>query len=456
MKAPRSSDAVEPRHLLRDLLDAALAAVHGRACVARALRAQPVAGPVRLVALGKAAQAMAVGAIDALGEAVQGGLVVSKAGHLDRAWLEAHRLTGLIGGHPLPSLGSLTAGEALRTTLAEDTGATWLVLLSGGTSSLIEWPIDGLGLQDLQRANDWLLGSGLPIASINRVRKALSRIKGGGLLRSVAGSRLRVLAISDVPGDDPAVIGSGLLVPEPRLAEDLARLELPGWLRAWVSRGLGQRGEAPSQGPAIELVATLDQAKQAAAEAARAQGWAVHGHPDFVAGEAENRGRELGIGLGTAPAGVHIWGGETTVQLPPRPGRGGRNQHLALAAACAMAAGDAWLMSVGTDGSDGPTDAAGALVDGETVVRATRAGLDANEGLRRADAGTVLAATGDLIYTGPTGTNVMDLILGLKPYNEIRAARSLPRPLGEGWGEGTIRGEATFHHPGWPALPHDR
>jgi len=411
---PDRADA--PPDLLRDLLDAALASVRGRRCVAQALAERPIAGPVWLIALGKAAQSMAEGAVDALGAAVHGGLVVSKAGHLEHAWLARQGLTGMIAGHPVPNQASLAAGESLRTDVPQRDDLNLLFLLSGGTSSLVECPIGGLGLAELQQANQWLLASGLPIASINSVRKALSRIKGGGLLGRLGGRRLRALAISDVAGDDPAVIGSGLLVPDADLPGRLAELDLPDWLRDWTQRGLAERGPAAAgASPQIEVVATLEQAKQAAAAAAEARAYPVHQHARFVCGEAGACGAALARTLAHGPSGVHVWGGETTVELPPNPGRGGRNQHLALAAARTLSGrGDCWLLSAGTDGTDGPTAAAGALVDGATLARAQALGLEAGASLAKADAGTLLAATGALVETGPTGTNVMDLMLGLK------------------------------------------
>ncbi|AGA90773.1 putative glycerate kinase [Thioflavicoccus mobilis 8321] len=409
------SSLQDPRGLLLELLSAGLSAVGGRRSVLGALAARPLAGSVRLVALGKAAQAMTEGAVAALGLAIRGGVVVSKAGHLDERWLASHGLEAIVGGHPVPNAGSLAAGEALRTMLAEPDGGDWLFLLSGGASSLVELPVAGLGIADLQRANGWLLASGLPIESVNLVRKALSRIKGGGLLRWVGGRCVRVLAISDVPGDDPAVIGSGPLVPEPGLAARVGALDLPAWLDDWVRRGLAERGDLPGSAPPIELVATLEQAAAGAMAAARSRGILAQRHPSFIGGDAATRGAELGRWLCGAQAGVHIWGGETTVRLPERPGRGGRNQHLALAAAGAIAGrDDCWLLAAGTDGTDGPTDVAGALVDGGTLARASGCGLTAEKALRRADAGTFLEASGDLVDTGPTGTNVMDLIIALK------------------------------------------
>jgi hydroxypyruvate reductase len=395
---------------------AALAAVDGRTAVRRWLeREPPPPVPVFLLAVGKAAGAMAQGAVDVLGGRIGGGLVVSKPGHLDVAQCKAGGLEALEGGHPVPSAGSLAAGRRLLQLLDGCRGGVVLCLFSGGASSLLEVPAAGLGLRDLQRAGDWLLGSGLAIAGVNSVRKALSRIKGGGLLPWLSGCRVMALAISDVPGNDAAVIGSGLLVPDPGLAARLAALDLPPWLRGWVNAGLAERSGIPSQGPAVRIVADLDQAKAAAAERADALGHRTFVHGEFVAGSAASAGAKLARELMSAAPGVHVWGGETTVVLPPRPGRGGRSQHLALAAAMALAGrGDCALLSAGTDGSDGPTEDAGALVDGGTVARAARAGLDPAAALRQADSGRLLAAAGDLIRTGPTGTNVMDLMLGLR------------------------------------------
>ncbi len=402
----------------RDLLAIyvkAVAAVEGRAAVARRLRAVPASGPLQLVAVGKAAQSMALGALEALDGQVSGGLVISKPGHLDVAQLAAAGLEGLIGGHPLPTAGSLTAGQRLARWLEEDREGSLLFLISGGASSLLELPASGLGLADLERAGQWLLGSGLDIGDINLVRKSLSLVKGGGLLQRLGGRPVRVLAVSDVPGDEPGVIGSGLLVPEPGLEERVRRLALPGWLSAWVEQGLEERGGMPESGPPVEIVANLDMARLAAADAARERGFEVFLHPQFIDGDAARRGGELARILKAGPAGLHVWGGETTVVLPPEPGRGGRNQHLALAAAVELAGHEGlYFLSAGTDGTDGPTDDAGALVDGGTLERAALEGFDAAASLVAANGGSLLEASGDLLQTGPTGTNVMDLMMGLK------------------------------------------
>jgi glycerate 2-kinase len=403
------------RRLLASLFDQALEAVRGRPAVRRALEAWEIDAPVTLIAVGKAAQSMTEGAGDILGERIRGGLVISKPGHLIPETLKRFGLEGLVAGHPIPTRGSLEAGRRLEEVLAAEGEETLLFLISGGASSLVEAPACGLGIAELARLNEWLLASGLAINALNTVRKSVSRIKGGGLLTGLAGRRLRVLAISDVPGDDPGIIGSGLLVPEPDLASRLTTLELPDWLQDWTERGLVERAGIPERGPEIELVATLGMAKNAVADAATALGLQVHRHEEFLDGDAADRGRALARRLIEGPAGLHVWGGETTVRLPENPGRGGRNQHLALAAAAELAGrDDCFLLSGGTDGTDGPTDDAGGLVDGGTLMRAALDGYDADAALAAADAGSLLAASGDLIHTGPTGTNVMDLMLGLK------------------------------------------
>lgn len=408
----------------KDLLDiyaVGLDAVRGNSAVVHQLHGRPLQGPVKLVAVGKAAQAMAEGACHSLQGQVKGGLVISKPGHLDLERLQALGLEGIEGGHPLPTSGSLEAGRRLVQWLEPGGDETLLFLISGGASSLLELPVAGLTLDDLERAGEWLLGSGLDIGAMNRVRKSLSRIKGGGLLQWLQGRELRALAVSDVPGDDPAVIGSGLLVPEPDLTTQVHRLQLPDWLRGWVEQGLAQRGAMAAEGPEVEIVASLDQAKAAAAQRARDLGYQVHVHSRFVDGDAERRGRSLARTLADSDPGVHVWGGETTVVLPPQPGRGGRNQHLALAAAMELAGrGDCLFLGAGTDGTDGPTEDAGALVDGASLERVAPKGLDAADYLARADAGSLLEASGDLLRTGPTGTNVMDLMLGMK-FVEDRA-----------------------------------
>jgi len=196
----------------------------------------------------------------------------------------------------------------------------------------------------------------------------------------------------------------------------VAGLDLPPWLAQAVRVGLAERAGRPRpEAPPLRILAGLDHAKQAAAEAGRQIGYTVQIHSEFLDGEAGETGQRLAGVLASSEPGLHLWGGETTVRLPPDPGRGGRNQHLALAAALEIRGrDDLLLLAAGTDGTDGPTEDAGALVDGATLDRAAVEGLDGEGCLARADAGTLLEAAGDLIRTGPTGTNVMDLVLGLR------------------------------------------
>ncbi len=408
----------EARRNLLEIFQAALHRVAGDVAVANWLAAHPLSRDVELIALGKAAQSMARGAWEQLGVGIRRALLISKTDHLDARFCREKGWQGIEAAHPVPAQSSLRAGEHLVEFL--DTGdrkLPLLVLISGGASSLVEVPVDGVDLAFLARTNHWLLGSGMDIVAMNRVRKGLSRIKGGGLLSWVGDREVILLAISDVPGDLPGAIGSGVLVPEPDLRDRLGELALPEWLSETLSKGLEQRREQGlrTSGPELHIVANLEAAKLAATNRATTLGYVARAEPGVLEGDAEAVGLRLARELAGGPPGVTVWGGETTVKLPREPGRGGRNQHLALAAAMALEGLPGCLMlCAGSDGSDGPTGDAGALVNGETLARARQEGFDPKLCLTRADSGALLEATGDLITTGPTGTNVMDLVIGLK------------------------------------------
>ncbi|MFQ5936031.1 MAG: glycerate kinase [Acidiferrobacterales bacterium] len=403
------------RRNLLTVFQAALTRVNGRACVRNYLQAHPSAGAHYLIAVGKPAANMAQGAADALGEQIADGLVMTKHGHGETLpW------PCLTSGHPFPDQASLDAGEALLRFIDRiPVRAQVLVLLSGGASALVERLPDGVTLEQLRAVNDWLLGAGLDINACNYVRKRISLIKGGRLAQLLAPRAVLSLIISDVPGNDAATVGSGPLVPDPRSGDTPALLsDTPAFVRKLLRQAPPiPRPEDPSF-KSIEsvIVATLDDAKQAAAETARERGYGVIVDGSFVSGDAVAIGTELAGQLESAETGTfHVWGGETQVTLPSHPGRGGRCQSLALAAALALRGQEGVLfLAAGTDGTDGPTDDAGAFVDGHTVERGAEQDLDAQQALERADAGSFLEATGDLLRTGPTGTNVMDLMLGLK------------------------------------------
>lgn len=401
-----------PRRMLLEVFQAALTAVNGRNRVRDALATRELTGPIYLLALGKVACSMARGAHEALGDRIQAGLVITKHGHAEPLpWpvVEA--------SHPVPDETSLAAGEALKDFVtAIPPAAHVLVLLSGGASALVEQLPAGADLETLRRLNRWLLASGRDIAAVNRVRKRLSLIKGGRLAQQLQPRKVTCLAISDVEGDDPRFIASGPLVPDETIAEERVD-DAPDAIRAALSHAppLPAVGAPCFANVQFEIIARLADAIHAAAEAAQARGMTVAVHSEFIRGDAVVVGARLAQTLiGSAPGALHVWGGETTVTLPSEPGRGGRNQSLALSAAQAIKGRRAWLLSAGTDGSDGPTLDAGALVDGGTLERGTEAGLDARTALARTDAGSFLEASGDLIQTGPTETNVMDLMLGIR------------------------------------------
>jgi hydroxypyruvate reductase len=405
------------RDQLLDTLDAALRAVNGRTVVAKALRSHESAVTTDVIAVGKAASAMMLGALDVLKERFGLGLLITKTGHSDPALLNHDKIQIIESGHPVPDQCSLEAGETLLRFIASVPAEHHvLFLLSGGASSLVEVTKRDVVLADLQCANQWLLGSGLDIQAVNTVRKALSRIKGGRLAQYLDGRATLALSISDVPGDRLADIGSGMLAPDDT-RQAVENLPLPDWLRRLIADRAPMPSATAGCFKTIEqrIVATWKTACQAAADYGAAQGLTVHAHPELITGDAVDAGRRLARCVRDGAPGLHVWGGETTVMLPPDPGRGGRNQSLALAAAEAIAGRpDCFFLSVGSDGTDGPGDDAGALVDGHTRQRGEMAGEDLSVALNAADAGTFLAASGDLIQTGPTGTNVMDIMLGLK------------------------------------------
>jgi len=403
-------------HLL-SIYDAALTAVHGHSCVSHYLQEHPVTGPVYVIAMGKAAAAMMSGAVETLGSQIQDAFIVTKRGHGQSFPWSCHE-----AGHPLPDESSLECGDRLvQFAQGIPESARVLVLLSGGASALVEKLPEGIQLEDLIRINAWLLGSGWDIARINQVRKRFSLLKGGRLASVLAPRPVLCLAISDVPNDDPAAIGSGMLSCDP---EEIVGSDLPAFIRALLPR-LPKTTPVDTSHVKTEIIASLSQAKQAAVVAAQALDYEVVCHDEFIGGDVRQAGERLNQCLQSSDAGlVHVWGGETTVSLPTNPGRGGRNQSLALCVARYIAGkGRAWFLAAGSDGTDGPGNDAGALVDHETLKRGQATGFDSADALIRADAGTFLEASGDLIHTGPTGTNVMDIMLGLR-LDQQRGSRA--------------------------------
>lgn len=408
--------ASDPRRLLLDGLRAALDATGGRESVRRRLAGERDFTPRFAFAVGKAAPAMMAGALDALGPSIERALVVTKHGHTGDVFGPDWPVEIVESSHPVPDESSLAAGRALVEFVeAIPADADVLALISGGASALVEVLPEGFDASDLARVNEYLLAAGHPIGAVNRVRKRISRIKGGRLAEHLAARRTLNLAISDVPGDDPKVIGSGLLIAHS--AEDIAigDLDLPPWLTEIGRQAPPLSGEEVTSRVRTEVVARPADARAAATAKYRAAGIDVVEHRDLLEGDALEVGRRIGREIARDKPVAHVWASETTVMLPPSPGRGGRCQSLALAAALEMrdSAGTC-VLAAGTDGTDGPGEDAGAIVDAGTAARGIAGGFDPDISLCAADAGTFLEASGDLVYTGPTGTNVMDLVVALK------------------------------------------
>lgn len=413
-----------PKAYLVDLFQAALGRVNGRLAVSRHLVERPIdSDRVAVIAIGKAASAMMLGAIDALGESLATGLLITKHDHLDDACRRHPRLDCIEAAHPVPDGNSLEAGRRLLALLsALPPEQPLLVLISGGASSLVEVLPEGRGVTDLEWLNQWLLSQHLDIGQMNSLRRDVSLIKGGRLAAWLGGRKTRQLLISDVPGDQPWVIGSGLLVPPgPSAHIDPHSVErLPERLVSLLAEAPPLPDADAAMFACIDstIVASNRQACEAVAAKARELGHpgdAVVIDPSPMTGDALDMGERIAGTLIASGPGVRIWGGETTVALPDHPGRGGRAQAMALKAATLLEGRpDICLLVAGTDGTDGPGEDAGAVVDGQTCARGRLAGLEPLVSLLEADSGTFLAASGDLLRTGPTGTNVMDLAIGLR------------------------------------------
>jgi hydroxypyruvate reductase len=403
---------------------------------------------VALVAVGKAAVAMARAAEERLGAHLAAGLAVATG----EAALERVRVRA--AGHPVPDARGLAAAEeveALARSLGE--GDLLLLLLSGGASALLPAPAEGVTLADKARTTSLLLRAGATIHELNAVRKHLSRLKGGGLARVAAPARVVALVLSDVVGDDLSTIGSGPTVPDPTtFAEALRVLErrsltgdVPAAVRERLSRGArGALAETPKPGTALfrrvvtRLLGSGRTSVAAATREARRRGFRPIVLTTRLEGEAREVGRVLVAILrewadGATPASPPVCflaGGETTVTVRAA-GQGGRNQELAVAAAIALEGFPvpAVVASLATDGVDGASDGAGGIVDDTTTARGARLGLaPAAAFLDSNDTRNYLGPLGDLIMTGPTGTNVADIValLATAPARKGYNGRSLP------------------------------
>lgn len=390
-------------------------------------------GEIVVVGCGKAAGPMAAAVEEIVGDRIRGGLVVTKYGHVQ----PTRRIRIHEAGHPVPDDAGIAGGQAV---LDHVRGLGFddlvIVLISGGGSALTPAPVEGITLAEKQSLTKALLACGADIREMNTVRKHISRFKGGQLARAAQPARVVTLILSDVVGDPLDAIASGPTVPDPTTYADALgvldkyriRGEIPAAIRDRLEAGArGEVSETPKpDNPLFARVSNLIvgsniQALQAAQSEARALGLtplilssSIQGETREIARMHAALAREVRTsGNPLPPPACLISGGETTVTLRG-PGKGGRNQEFVLVAALDIAGlPQTVILSAGTDGTDGPTDAAGAIADGDTCARALAAGLSPRKALDVNDAYPLFEKLGDLILTGPTRTNVMDVRLVL-------------------------------------------
>jgi len=439
-----STEVVRAR--LRDLFSAAVRAVDPRLLIRNSIQIEqtqlriiqaetaaqtfPLPGQVLVIGAGKGAGPLAEELESVLGERLAGGAIVIPQGQT----AQLRRITVIHGDHPLPGPGSIAGAAQIVTQLTQKHPADVICFcLTGGASSLLVSPAAGLLLDDKLTVNRLLITCGAAIHEINTVRKHLSQVKGGGVARWAFPSTLLGFILSDVIGDDLSTIGSGPTVPDPSTFSDalavLQRYDLldqvPPAVLAHLRRGCaGRVAETPKPGDDIFthvhnfLIGSNRLALNAAATAAQRLGFATQMLDEPLAGDTTQAACDFAriirplLRARATPLCV-LAGGETTVRVTGS-GKGGRNQEFALVVAQELRGEPDWaLLSAGTDGVDGPTDAAGAFVDSRSVDRAMAQGLDPSASLKENDTYTFFAALGDLFTPGPTGTNVMDIKIAL-------------------------------------------
>ena len=369
------------KQALKAIWDAAIAAVFGSRAVENAIAADTPYQPDLIIALGKAAVGMCRGALTGQTDPCEA-IVVTKHQHVDDEFRSRERVTVIESGHPIPDRYSLQAGTLLLDKVSSmDPASRLLMLVSGGASALAEALPNGMSLADLQSITDEMISTGKTIGEINNRRKDMSLIKDGKLLQQFPGAEIRVYAISDVEGDSISTIGSGI--------------------------GDCHRASAKAHST---IIASNQIARDKAAETAKSLGYEVRLNQESLYGDVFELAKTIGPELRDAAPGVYIRGGEPTIMLPDNPGRGGRNQSLSLALSEYLSGSDnISLLVAGTDGTDGPTSAAGGLVDGKTFADPEAA----REALQKANAGAYLEQQASLFVTGPTNTNVMDLMIAI-------------------------------------------
>ncbi len=368
--------------LLNAMWQTAIAAVNGRTVVNNYL-SNLNSNYEYVIAIGKAASDMSLGVFDLVEERINQALVITKYGHANSKLSENNKTQVIESGHPIPDHNSLVAGKTLLEFIEKiPPGEKLLLLISGGASALVEVLPKEYSLEKWQSLNQQIIASGKDIAEINSIRKSISMIKGGKLNHFIGAIPTLVLLISDVPEDKLNVIGSGLV--------------------------------SPTSNIQMQIIANNKTACKAAVELAKEHGYPVMWQQKILEGDINAVASDLSQQILTGPEGVYVWGGETTVRLPQNPGKGGRNQALALLLVEKVAGNNITILAAGTDGTDGPTDAAGGLIDGGTLSKGQSLELDISKYQNEANAYPYLDATDSLFKVGPTGTNVMDVIFAVK------------------------------------------
>lgn len=431
------TDSVDQaREAIERWFKAAVRAVEPERAVRQALRREDrvlvlddqrieVRGRLIVVAVGKAALAMARAARAVADDLIDAGFVLTKEGHAGDATLDRFQVAE--ASHPIPDERGAAATRAILD-LVNDLGPddVVLALISGGGSALLEATRPPVTLTDLATTTDLLLRAGAPIEHLNAVRRPLSQVKAGGLLLAAAPATVATVILSDVLGNDPRVIASGPTVPgDPDPAAARSILDqygvlgaVPAPVRELLASAAQEEAPAESRPGVVVIVGDNNLAVDAAAEAAEADGYRVEVVRREVVGEASDLGRAW-VALcrdAAAETDVLLGGGEATVTVRG-DGVGGRNTEFALAAALELAASgpEGWVVaSLATDGEDGPTAVAGAIADAGTVERAAAAGVDAAAALTANDSLRVFEAAGGVVKPGPTGTNVNDVYLAVR------------------------------------------
>ena len=393
----------------------AISAVKPDMAVRRALQNVTLTGNVYLVAVGKAAWQMAAAAVRELEYPIWAGIVITKYDHV------MGELPGILcceAGHPVPNANSFRATQAVLDMTAnlhpED---TVLFLLSGGGSALFEQPL--VAPEILQEVTKILLAAGADITRINAIRKRLSAVKGGRFAAHCAPARVEAVILSDILGDPVDMIASGPASADPVTCEEVQQIAARYGVDRWPEVRHCLQRETPKSADNVQtqIIGSVRELCRAAEEAASTLGYDCVFLSDCLNAEASDTGTQLAEELkkyaGCGRKTALIAGGETVVHLRGS-GLGGRNQELILAAAMALdGVANAAMISVGSDGTDGPTDAAGGYADGDTVLEMARQGIDAVAFLENNDSYHALDSVGNLIITGPTGTNVNDVTVGL-------------------------------------------